>query len=139
MAKLRYQQTKIDGAPNTILVDRDVVAIICAQQAWALEQQTHEREFLRYKKITADGRQLDVDPRDLYDLLELNERADRVLPNGLCLLAPRQTCERGNACLTCDKFATDATYLAGHTQQLARLDHLSRTAARRSTPRPAAR
>lgn len=87
-------------------------------------QQTHAREFLRFKKITADGRQLDVDPRDLYDLLELDKRADRVLPNGLCLLPPRQACDRGNACLTCDKFATDATYLAEHTQQLARLDEL---------------
>jgi hypothetical protein len=47
-----------------------------------------------------------------------------VLPNGLCLLPPRQACDRGNACLTCDKFATDATYLAEHTQQLARLDEL---------------
>jgi len=64
-----------------------------------------------YKKITADGRALDVDPRDLYELLELDKRADRVVPNGLCLLPPRQACDRGNACLTCDKFATDATFL----------------------------
>lgn len=225
VAKLRYQQTKIEGAPNTILVDRDVVAIVRAQQVWALAffqpraerpdarprylflstqrnrhgqrpysvatlrkkliafgdrvdvcdshgrrvvvgrthrfrhtkattllnagvplhvvqrylghlspsmtmhyaqtlQRTHEREFLRFKKINADGRQLDIDPRDLYDLLELDRRADRVLPNGLCLLPPRQACDRGNACLTCDKFATDATYLAEHTQQLARLEEL---------------
>ncbi len=87
-------------------------------------QKTHEREFLRYKKITADGGQLELDPRDLYDFLELDKRADRVLPNGLCLLPPRQACERGNACLTCDKFATDQTYLAEHTQQLRRLDEL---------------
>jgi integrase len=219
VAKLRYQQTKIQGAPNTILVDRDVVAILRAQRQWALDhlparaddpraqprylflspwrnrygqrpysvatlnkklaklgqridirdgqgrpvaltatrrfrhtkatsllnagvplhvvqrylghlspamtmhyaqtlQQTHEREFLRFKKITADGRELELDPRDLYDLLELDKRADRVLPNGLCLLPPRQVCDRGNACLTCDKFATDATYLDEHTQQL---------------------
>jgi hypothetical protein len=87
-------------------------------------QETHEREFLRFKKITADGRDLQIDPRDLYDLLELDKRADRVLPNGLCLLPPRQTCERGNACLTCDKFATDATYLDEHTHQLSLLDSL---------------
>ena len=31
---------------------------------------THEREFLRFHKITADAAQLAVDPRDLYDLLE---------------------------------------------------------------------
>jgi hypothetical protein len=29
---------------------------------------THEREFLRFHKITADARPLAVDPRDLYDL-----------------------------------------------------------------------
>lgn len=225
VAKLRYQQTKIQGAPDTILVDRDVVALVRAQQTWALRQlasraedaerqprylflglarnrhgqrpyspatlnnklrwlservevrdgqgrsvsladtrrfrhtkatsllnagvplhvvqrylghlspamtmhyaqtlqATHEREFLRFKKITADGRELELDPRDLYELLELDKRADRVLPNGLCLLPPRQSCDRGNACLTCDKFATDRSYLDEHTQQLSLLDSL---------------
>jgi hypothetical protein len=64
---------------------------------------------LRYKKITADGVDLDLDPRDLFALIELGKRTDRVLPNGLCMLPPRQTCNRGNACLTCDKFTTDAS------------------------------
>ena len=82
---------------------------------------THEREFLRFAKITADGRPLAVDPRDLYDLLELDKRADRVLPNGYCMLPPRQVCDRGNACLTCDKFATDASFIDEHQQQLGRL------------------
>ena len=57
------------------------------------------------------ARDLEVDPRDLYDLIELDKRTDRVLPNGYCLLPPRQVCGHGNACLTCDKFTTDATYL----------------------------
>ena len=35
VAKLRYQQTKIDGAPDTILVHAEVVAIIGEQQRWA--------------------------------------------------------------------------------------------------------
>jgi Phage integrase family len=219
-AKLRYQQTKIEGAPDTILVDRETVAIIEAQRRWAREwlesegidaepkylfmrprmnrnaarcyayatfrqrlswlaethdlkdsrgrpvvltrthrfrhtqatslinagvplhvvqryfghlsptmtmryartlAETHEREFLRYRKVTADGRQLDVDPRDLYDMLELDKRADRILPNGYCLLPPRQSCDRGNACLTCDKFATDRTHLDEHQRQLSGL------------------
>ncbi|GAA3422486.1 tyrosine-type recombinase/integrase [Streptosporangium vulgare] len=64
---------------------------------------THEAEFLRYRKITADGRDLQTDPRDLYDMLELDKRTDRILPNGWCLLPPRQSCDKGNACLTCDK------------------------------------
>jgi hypothetical protein len=36
VAKLRYQQTKIDDAPDTIFVDSEVVEIVRAQQAWAL-------------------------------------------------------------------------------------------------------
>lgn len=211
MAKLRYQQTKIDGAPDTILVTSEVVAIIEAQQQWAERhfaargapgkkpkylflaeaknrngdrpyasvrlhqvltrlaerldirdstgklvdfnrthrfrhtkatdllnsgvplhvvqryfghltptmtmvyaetlQSTAEAEFLRYRKIGADARDVDIDPQDLYDMLELDRRSDRILPNGWCLLPPRQVCGKGNACLTCDKFATDASFL----------------------------
>lgn len=219
VAKLRYQQTKIDGAPNTIFVHAEVVAIIREQQQWANRyfaehgtpgktpkylflatqmnrngdrpytdrtlrslltelagrldvrdsagavvdfnrthrfrhtvatsllnagvplhvlqrylghltptmsmtyaqtlQSTAEREFLRYRKVTADARELDIDPRDLYDMLELDRRTDRILPNGWCLLPPRQVCVKGNACLTCDKFATDATFLPElHTQKV---------------------
>jgi integrase len=218
VAKLRYQQTKIEDGPNTILIDPDTVAVIRAQQEWAdremaarglpgavprylfialrmnrdghrpypgatlhsrlrkfveladlrddhgrllqlsrthsfrhtratslinagvplpvvqryfghlsptmtmryvqISDQTQQREFLRFKKITADGRELELDPTDLYQLLELDKRADRILPNGWCLLPPRQVCERGNACLTCDKFATDRSYLSEHEQQL---------------------
>lgn len=210
-ARLRYQQTKIDGAPDTILVDAEVVAIIRAQQQWAATwlreraapgarprylflgllfnrnadrpyvsatlhrvltelarrldirdsagrlvdfrrthrfrhtratsllnagvpihvvqrylghlspamtmhyaqtlAETHEAEFLRYRKLTADGRDLQIGARDLYDMLQLDQRTDRILPNGWCLLPPRQSCDRGNACLTCGKFATDATFL----------------------------
>ncbi|MET9089665.1 tyrosine-type recombinase/integrase [Streptomyces sp. NPDC004237] len=71
---------------------------------------TAEREFLRYKKVTADGRTAGLDPGDLYDLLHLDQRADRVLPNGWCMLPPKQVCSKGNACLTCDKFVTDASH-----------------------------
>ena len=226
VAKLRFQQTKIDGAPNTIFVDSEVVAIVRAQQQWVHDhvrallrdpdappprylfvaisrnnlgrhsypkttvtrrlkqlgeladirdsqgcrpplsnvhrfrhtratslinagvpvhvvqrylghlsaemtmryahtlRETHEREFLRYRKITADGADLDLDPRDLFALIELGKRTDRVLPNGLCMLPPRQTCNRGNACLTCDKFTTDASYLPEHEQQLEKLSEL---------------
>jgi len=224
VARLRYQQTKIAGGPDTILVDQEIVAIIRAQQEWAdrfLAERgssgqrakylflaarmnrngdrpysmtqlhevlselvrrldirdsadrlvdfqrthrfrhtkatsllnagvplhvvqrylghlsptmtmtyaqtlaaTHEREFLRYRKVTADARELGVDPRDLYDMLELDRRTDRILPNGWCLLPPRQVCVKGNACLTCDKFATDATFLPELTTQLARTGQL---------------
>ena len=224
VAKLRYQQTKIDGAPNTILVHAEVVAIIREQQQWAQRyfaehsapgttpkylflatkmnrngdrpytdrtlrslltelaarldvrdstgavvdfnrthrfrhtvatsllnsgvplhvlqrylghltptmsmtyaqtlQSTAEREFLRYRKITADARDLEIDPQDLYDMLALDRRTDRILPNGWCLLPPRQSCNKGNACLTCDKFATDATFLPELRTQRARTGQL---------------
>jgi len=226
VAKLRFQQTKIEGAPNTIFVDSEVVAIVRAQQRWVHDhvrsllrdpaappprylflaisrnnrgrhsypkttltlrlkqlgeladirdsqgqrpplshvhrfrhtratslinagvpvhvvqrylghlsaemtmryahtlRETHEREFLRFKKITADGSELDLNPRDLFALIELGKRTDRVLPNGLCMLPPRQACNRGNACLTCDKFTTDASYLPEHEQQLEKLSQL---------------
>ena len=223
-AKLRYQQTKIDGAPDTVLVDAEVVAIIRAQQEWADRwlaghaaagvrpkylflaslknrhgnqcyshhtlrkhlnvlarrldirdaagrlvdfnrtrrfrhtkatslinagvplhvvqrylghltptmtmhyaktlAETAEAEFLRFRKLTADAREVEADPRDLYDMLQLDQRTDRVLPNGWCLLPPRQSCDRGNACLTCDKFATDATFLPELRQQQDRTLHL---------------
>jgi integrase len=224
VAKLRYQQTKIEQGPNTVLVDAEIVAIIQEQQQWADEHlsprwapgtkpkylflahkmnrhadkpytseriyltvgefarrldirdgagrlvhfnrthrfrhtkatsllnagvplhvvqrylghltpamtmeyaetlaETHEREFLRYRKVTADARELQTDPRDLYDMLELDKRTDRILPNGWCLLPPRQVCDKGNACLTCDKFATDATFLPELKVQLDRTDQL---------------
>ncbi len=217
VARLRYQQTKIDGAPDTILVDAEVVAIIQAQRDWAARhftvrgrpgrtprylflgsmmnrngdrpynagqfrnlltelaarsgirdgdgrtidlQRTHtfrhtaatsllnagvplhvvqrwlghltpamtmayaqtlaetaEAEFLRYRKLTSDGRETTLNPEDLYDMLQLDQRTDRILPHGYCMLPPRQSCDRGNACLTCDKFVTDASFLPELRQQ----------------------
>jgi hypothetical protein len=60
-------------------------------------QSTAEAEFLRYRKLTADARDAGIDPADLYDLLQLDQRTDRMLPNGYCLLPPRQVCGKGNA------------------------------------------
>jgi integrase len=71
---------------------------------------THEEEFLKYKKVTSDGRVTPVDGSDLYDLIQLDRRADRILPNGWCTLPPKQFCDKGNACLACPKFVTDATH-----------------------------
>ncbi|WP_345680227.1 tyrosine-type recombinase/integrase [Yinghuangia aomiensis] len=85
---------------------------------------TAEREFLRYKKVTADGRTAGIEPSDLYDMLHLDQRADRVLPNGWCMLPPRQVCSKGNACLTCDKFVTDASHRDDLRHQLAQTEAL---------------
>jgi hypothetical protein len=240
VARLRYQQTKIDGAPSTILVEAAVVNIIREQQAWIQEhvlpemlagdtgeavprylfvaakrnrhglrpysahtlharlgslartlqlrdssgalvdfqrthrlrhskattlinagvplhvvqrylghrspemtmhyaatlEQTHEREFLKLAKIGRDGRALDLDPRDVYEITQLDRRTDRVLPNGVCLLPPAKHCDKGNACARCEFFATDRSHLADHREQLAatlvlidarKAQHLERT------------
>jgi hypothetical protein len=97
---------------------------------------THEREFLRFKKLGSDGRELSLDPADIYEIVQLSRHTDRILPNGVCLLPPLKRCERGNACLTCDHFATDARHLPelqaqlGETEALVerrREQHLKRT------------
>ena len=79
--------------------------------------ETAEAEFLRYRKLTSDGRETTLNPEDLYDMLQLDQRTDRILPHGYCTLPPRQSCDRGNACLTCDKFVTDASFLPELRQQ----------------------
>lgn len=224
VARLRYQQTKIDGIDPTILVEQAIVNIITEQQRWhrtthpactprylfaglrhnhrgdqprtytsyqdALARlddqhgltdtaghplrftQTHrlrhtratellndgvpfhvvqrylghkspemtaryaatlaataEVEFLKHKKIGAHGAAIDISPRDIYEITQLSKRTDRVLPNGICLLPPVKTCDKGNACLSCGHFATDQTHLAELTQQ--RSDTLDLLAQRR--------
>ncbi|ORW08175.1 tyrosine-type recombinase/integrase [Mycobacterium kyorinense] len=72
---------------------------------------TAEAEFLKHKKIGAHGANIDITPRDIYEMTQLAKRTDRVLPNGVCLLPPLKSCDKGNACLSCGHFATDATHL----------------------------
>ena len=217
VARLRYQQTKVDGAPDTILIGADVVQIIGEQQEWVRERwrlgpdasprylfprttgnrhatrpwetsnydrvllgfslavglrdaagqlllysrshrlrhtkattllnagapihvvqrylghlspemsmryaatlaSTAEREFLAMVKIGRDGREIGMDRRDMLDLLQLDQRTDRVLPNGYCLLPPTRSCDKGNACHGCGHFATDRTHLPEIRRQLA--------------------
>lgn len=217
VARLRYQQTKVDGVDPTILVTQAVVTIVQEQQAWLAEHrpeaadspyvfvqprrnarglnprtyrsyadalkrlnkataltddsgkplvytETHrlrhtratallnsgvpvhvlqrylghrspemsmryaqtldttaQDAFLEHKQVGADGREVTIAPQDLIDLQQLDRRADRALPNGLCLLPPTKTCDKGNACLPCGSFATDVTYLDEHTTQRDRI------------------
>lgn len=209
VAKLRYQQTKVDGVAPTILVEQAVVNVIREQQRWLADThpdlspkylfigvkqslagrfyrpygtyraslsklddlhgltdaagnplrftQTHrlrhtratellndgvpihvvqrylghkspemtmryaatlaataEAEFLKHKKIGAHGVDIGISPADILDMTQLSARTDRVLPNGVCLLPPLKSCDKGNACLSCGHFATDAT----HTEEL---------------------
>jgi integrase len=205
VAKLRYQQTKVDGVVPTILVEQAVVNVITEQQTWLTANhpdltpkylfigvkqnlagrrprpyatynaslakldalhgltdaagnplrfsQTHrlrhtratellndgvpihvvqrylghkspemtlryaatlaataEAEFLKHKKIGAHGVDIAISPTDILDMTQLSQRTDRVLPNGVCLLPPLKTCDKGNACLSCGHFATDASH-----------------------------
>jgi hypothetical protein len=60
--------------------------------------------------VTADGRDYDREPAEMFEALTLDKRTDRLLPNGYCTLPPRQACDKGNACLSCRKFVTDASF-----------------------------
>ena len=86
--------------------------------------ETHEAEFLRFAKLGRDARPLEMDPADVYELVQLDRHTDRILPNGVCLLPPPKRCDRGNACLTCDHFATDARHLDELRAQLAATEQL---------------
>ncbi|ORA60854.1 MULTISPECIES: tyrosine-type recombinase/integrase [Mycobacteriaceae] len=219
VARLRYQQTKVDGVDPTILIEQQIVDVIREQQRWlarrhpgmapkylfvgmvhqhqgqrarpytsylnALKKldavhrladaqghplrfsQTHrlrhtratellndgvpfhvvqrylghkspemtaryaatlaatsEAEFLKHKKIGAMGADIAISPADIYEMTQLGKRTDRVLPNGVCLLPPLKSCDKGNACLSCGHFATDATHLDDLRDQLTATEHL---------------
>ena len=67
IARLRYQQTKIEGSPDTILVDAEVVAVIKAQQEWAARH---------FAARGAAGRI----PRYLFLAEKVNRNGDRPYP-----------------------------------------------------------
>ncbi|MFD7846800.1 tyrosine-type recombinase/integrase [Nocardia sp. NPDC059764] len=210
VARFHYAQSKIDRAPDTILVDAEVVAVIEEQQQWVRDQfpsiqprylfpqqsanargskhisaanyrgwlrefselanisdstgrpvrlsNTHrfrhtritrlaelglpvhvlqryaghanptmsmhyvaqreehaEQAFLATRKYKANGTAVTFSRED-HDGMHLFDRADRFLPHGYCLLPPLQTCDKGNACLTCSVFVTDSS----HTDTLRR-------------------
>jgi hypothetical protein len=85
---------------------------------------TAEREFLAMVKIGRDGREIGMDRGDMLDLMHLDRRTDRILPNGYCLLPPVRSCDKGNACHGCDHFATDKTFLPEIRRQLAATEQL---------------
>jgi hypothetical protein len=73
--------------------------------------------FLATRKFKADGTAV-VFSREDHDGMHLFDRADRFLPHGYCLLPPLQTCDKGNACLTCSVFVTDTSHLETLQRQL---------------------
>jgi integrase len=67
VAKLRYQQTKIAEAPDTMLIDAEIVAIIAEQQRWADEH-------------LASRWAAGVTPKYLFLGSKMNRNADRAYP-----------------------------------------------------------
>lgn len=83
----------------------------------ASREEHAEQAFLATVKLKADGSQVTFS-RDDHDGLHLFDRADRFLPHGWCLLPPLQSCDKGNACLTCSVFVTDASHYDTLQRQL---------------------
>ena len=84
----------------------------------AQREEHAEQAFLATVKLRADGTRVQFSRED-HDSMHLFDRADRILPNGWCLLPPLQTCGKGNACLTCSVFVTDQTRQQALERQLA--------------------
>lgn len=89
----------------------------------AQREEPAEQAFLATTKLKADGTRVQFSHQD-HDSLHLFDRADRLLPNGWCLLPPLQTCDKGNACLTCSVFFTDETHHPALTRQLNETEEL---------------
>ncbi|MFI5753497.1 tyrosine-type recombinase/integrase [Streptomyces sp. NPDC051644] len=89
----------------------------------AARQEHAEQAFLATAKLRADGTHVTFSHDD-HDSLHLFNRADRFLPHGWCLLPPLQTCDKGNACLTCSVFVTDASHQNALERQLAETEAL---------------
>jgi hypothetical protein len=84
----------------------------------AQREEHAEQAFLAAAKLKADGTRV-MFSREDHDAIHLLGRADRILPNGWCLLPPLQTCGKGNACLTCAVYVTDHTHQEALQRQLA--------------------
>jgi len=84
----------------------------------AQREEHAEQAFLAAAKLKADGTRV-MFSREDHDAIHLLGRADRILPNGWCLLPPLQTCGKGNACLTCAVYVTDSTHQQALERQLA--------------------
>ncbi|MGH3926204.1 MAG: tyrosine-type recombinase/integrase, partial [Pseudonocardiaceae bacterium] len=83
----------------------------------ARREEHAEQAFLATAKLKADGTRV-IFSREDHDSMHLLDRADRFLPHGWCLLPPLQTCDKGNACLTCSVFVTDTSHHPALQRQL---------------------
>lgn len=119
----RFRHTRLTrlaelGLPIKVLQRYAGHATPTMSMRYVAQREEHaEQAFLATAKLKADGTRMRFS-RDDHDSLHLLDRADRFLPNGWCLLPPLQTCDKGNACLTCSVFVTDDTHQAGLERQL---------------------
>jgi integrase len=125
----RFRHTRLTrlaelGLPIHVLQRYAGHATPSMSMRYVAQREEHaEQAFLATVKLRANGSRVQFSRDDL-DSLHLFERADRILPHGWCLLPPLQTCEKGNACLTCSVFVTDATHQATLQRQLADTEQL---------------
>ncbi len=119
----RFRYTKLTrlaelGLPIHVLQRYAGHATPTMSMHYIAQREEHaEQAFLATAKLKADGTALQLSRED-HDSLHLFERADRILPHGWCLLPPLQSCDKGNACLTCSVFVTDQSHTAALRRQL---------------------
>ena len=120
----RFRHTKLTrlaelGLPIRVLQRYAGHATPTMSMHYIAKREEHaEQAFVATTKFKADGTRV-MFSRENHDSLHLFDRADRFLPHGWCLLPPLQTCDKGNACLTCSVFVTDETHHASLERQLA--------------------
>ena len=120
----RFRHTKLTrlaelGLPVHVLQRYAGHATPTMAMYYVAQREEHaEQAFLATVKLKADGTRVAFSRED-HDTIHLLGRADRILPNGWCLLPPLQSCGKGNACLTCSVFVTDQTHRQALERQLA--------------------
>jgi hypothetical protein len=125
----RFRHTKLTrlaelGLPIHVLQRYAGHASPTMSMHYIAQREEHaEQAFLATAKLNAAGTQLSFSRED-HDNLHLFDRADRFLPHGWCLLPPLQTCDKGNACLTCSVFVTDQTHQSALQRQMAETGQL---------------
>jgi hypothetical protein len=120
----RFRHTKLTrlaeiGLPVHVLQRYAGHATPTMTMHYIAQREEHaEQAFLATVKLKADGTRVTFSRED-HDAIHLLGRADRILPNGWCLLPPLQSCSKGNACLTCAVYVTDSTHRQALQRQLA--------------------
>lgn len=125
----RFRHTKLTrlaemGLPIHVLQRYAGHATPTMSMHYIAQREEHaEQAFLATVKLRADGTRVQFSRED-HDSLHLFDRADRILPNGWCMLPPLQSCNKGNACLTCSMFVTDESHKSALGRQLEETEQL---------------